>query len=240
MYEEHERLESDHWWFVGRRRIIREVLKRHLPPSANRRILDVGSGTGGMFPMLAELGTVEGAEASPDARQRSTRRHSQFTVHPCELPRGLPEGKWDVLTTFDVIEHLDEPVATLRAMNDRLAPGGRVVVTVPAMPSLWGHHDVLNEHRRRYTQALLVDHLAQAGLQTRFVSHYNSLLLPAVAAARLASNLLGLKGTGDDIQAPPWPINATLKILFGSERRIVARASVPAGVSLIAVASSYG
>ena len=238
MYEEHERLERNHWWFEGRRQIIREVMRRHLPPRSDRRLLDVGSGTGGMFPMLSEFGTVEGAESSPDARQRSLRRFSQFAVHACELPRGLPEGRWDVVTTFDVLEHLDEPVETLRAMRDRMSPDGCVVVTVPAMPQLWSHHDVLNEHRRRYTQSLLIEHLKAAGLETRFASHYNSLLLPAVAASRLVANLFNIKGTGDDIQEPPRLINAALKRLFGSERKIVASSGLPLGVSLIAVAGS--
>lgn len=238
MYEEHERLERNHWWWHGRRQIIREVMRRHLPDRPGRRLLDVGSGTGGMFPMLSEFGAVEGAESSPDARRRSARRFSEFTVHACELPHGLPDGRWDVITTFDVLEHLDGPIDTLRAMRERLAPDGRVVVTVPALPQLWGHHDVLNQHRLRYTQSLLCEHLSAAGLETRFVSHYNFLLLPAVAAARIADKVFDVKGTGDDIQEPPRLINAALKLMFESERKVVARSGLPIGVSLIAVATA--
>ncbi|MEW5742798.1 MAG: class I SAM-dependent methyltransferase [Myxococcota bacterium] len=237
MYEAFERLEETHWWFEGRRRILREVLRRQLLPRSGRSILDVGCGTGGMFPLLSEFGAVEGAEASPDARERAQRRFPKVKVSPCRLPDGLPEGKWDVITAFDVIEHLDDPIDSLRAMRSRLVFDGQVVVTVPAFNFLWSRHDEANHHRRRYGRLELVSHLAAAGLRVTWVSYFNSLLFPAVAGARLWQRLVPPKDSGEsDLTPTKEPFNRLLTELFSSERLALAVTRLPVGVSLVAVA----
>ena len=170
MYDAHDRLEDRHWWFEGRRRVIREVLQRHLLPRAKRRILDVGCGTGGMFPMLGQFGEVDGAEHSPDALARARRKFPKRRIETCSLPDQLPEGMWDVVTAFDVIEHLDDPIASLRSMRSRLPFDGQVVVTVPAFQFLWSKHDEVNHHRRRYSRLDLVSQLSTAGLRVTFCS----------------------------------------------------------------------
>jgi len=60
-------------------------------------------------------------------------------------------GAYDVVLLLDVIEHLDDDVAGLRAARRCLRDEGLLVVAVPAYPSLWSAHDVALGHRRRYT-----------------------------------------------------------------------------------------
>jgi trans-aconitate methyltransferase len=192
-----------------------------------------------MFPMLSGFGAVDGAEASPDALERARRKFPDRRIESCDLPSRLPEGTWDVVTAFDVIEHLDQPIESLRTMRQRLPFDGQVVVTVPAFQFLWSHHDVVNHHRRRYSRMELVSQLSSAGLRVTFCSYYNTLLFPAVAAARIAEKLLpsGLMKQGDsDLEETSAPINRVLTALFGSERLAVGRTQLPFGVSLIAVA----
>lgn len=237
MYEAHERLEDTHWWFEGRRRVLREVLRRHLLPRTPRRLLDVGCGTGGMFPLLQEFGEVTGAEGSPDALARARRRFPAVRIEPCVLPDELPAGTWDVVTAFDVIEHLDEPIAALRTMRARLPWDGQVVVTVPAFQALWSQHDEVNHHRRRYARLELVSQLSSAGLKVTWVSYFNTLLFPAVAAARVVERLRPKRGLpAADLEPTPEPANALLSRLFGSERLALKRGRLPFGVSLVAVA----
>ena len=238
LYDAHDRLEDRHWWFEGRRRVIREVMQRHLLPRANRRILDVGCGTGGMFPLLSEFGEVEGAEASPDALERARRKFPSKRIESCSLPGQLPEGTWDTVTCFDVIEHLDDPIESLRTMRSRIDWDGQIVVTVPAFQFLWSKHDEVNHHKRRYSRLQLVSHLSSAGLRVSFVSYFNTLLFPAVATARVLEKLMPSRFGGDkaDLEETKEPVNGLLTRLFGSERLAVGRASLPFGVSLIAVA----
>lgn len=244
LYDAHDKLEDRHWWFEGRRRVIREVLRRHLLPKAKRRILDVGCGTGGMFPLLMEFGAVDGAEYSPDARERALRKFPGRRVEPCELPATLPDGTWDVVTAFDVIEHLDQPVESLKAMCARLPYDGQVVVTVPAFQFLWSQHDEANHHKRRYGRLELVSHLSEAGLKVTFSSYFNTLLFPAVAGVRALEKLLPSRFAkqhgGADLEETKEPFNGLLTTLFGGERFAVGRTSLPFGVSLIAVAQRNG
>lgn len=240
LYAAHERLEDEHWWFEGRRRVIREVLRRHVLPRKNRRLLDVGCGTGGMFPLLTEFGEVDGAEASPDALERARRKFPSRRIEACSLPHQLPEGTWDVITAFDVIEHVDHPIESLSTMRSRIPFDGQIVVTVPAFQFLWSHHDEVNQHRRRYSRLDLVSALSSAGLRVTFVSYFNTLLFPAVAGARLLERLRPARAQqGADLQEATPQVNRALTRLFGSERFVVGRMTLPFGVSLIAVAQPH-
>lgn len=241
LYDAHDKLEEHHWWFEGRRQVIREVLHKHVLPRASRQILDVGCGAGGMFPLLSEFGEVSGAESSEDALARARKKYPLKRIEPCALPDSLPVGTWDLLTAFDVIEHLDDPIASLSAMRSHLTWDGQVLITVPAFQFLWSHHDDANQHRRRYSRLELVSHLSSAGFKVTYVSYFNTLLFPAVAAARLLERVRPRKAqqTGHDsgdLEETPEPLNRVLKLLFSSERLALKRLSLPFGVSLIAVA----
>lgn len=230
-----DRLERTHWWFEGRRRVLREVLRRQLLPRSGRRILDLECGGGGMFPVLAEFGAVEGAEAREEARARAAARYPDVKVAPCRLPDELPQGRWDLITAFDVLSHVDDPIDALRAMRSRLVFDGQVVVTAPAFPELWGRHDERNHHRRRYRRLELVSHLAAAGLRVTWVSYYNALLFPAVAGARLLERLAPDRAPAEP-STPPAVLNRVLAELFGSERLALGITRLPVGASLVAVA----
>src|SRR6185295_5287151 len=110
LYEDFDRLEDTHWWFSGRRAVVREVLLRKLPRRSGLDVLDVGCGTGGMLVMLRELGSVSGIDTSEAAL-----RHARERLGPAvplsvgALPDGLPAGRtYDLVTAFDVIEHIPD------------------------------------------------------------------------------------------------------------------------------------
>ena len=102
---------------------------------------------------LARLGEVTGIELSPTsvavARARNVGEVVEGSVE--ELP--FEDDSFDFAVCLDVIEHLDDDLQTLRELRRVVRPGGRLLVTVPAYPSLWSSHDVVNHHRRRYTRA---------------------------------------------------------------------------------------
>src|SRR2546422_3243630 len=171
-------VEGKHWWYLGRRRIMasfvgRIALKLRRDNDAPPRILDVGCGTGGNLEMLSEFGAVEGVDVSHDAvefcRARGVAPVRQAAAE--DLP--YDDESFDLVTGFDVIEHLDDDVAGLREMRRVLRPDGRALLFVPAFMFLWGVQDDISHHRRRYTVPDLKRRLSEAGLTSERVTYAN-------------------------------------------------------------------
>lgn len=244
LHDQYAVIERDHWWFVARRAIIGAALRRFLPPNPRRTILDVGCGTGGMLEFLAQFGeTVVGLDMSPDAIAYCKTRElpANVSAYLGSLPDDMPPGneRWDVVTAFDVIEHLDDDRKTVGDAYAALVPGGTFVVTVPALQYLWGAHDDLNYHKRRYDAALLRDCLEGAGFTIEKLSYFNTILFPAVAAVRVGRRIFSggrQQPPKSDFSMPPPALNRLLTGLFSLEAGWVAGGTLPVGVSLIAVA----
>lgn len=241
LYHEFARLEDSHWWFRARRAIIRRVLQRWLGPSLeNRKLLDVGCGTGSILELLGEFGQAEGFDSSPVALGYSRcRLGAGVPLHQGSLPHGLPVGgRFDVVTAFDVIEHLDDPVEALRAIGEVLLPGGYLFLTVPAFTFLWGPHDDINHHRRRYTKSLLLSQLDLAGYSLRYCSYFNSILFAPIAGVRLLGRLWRGKCGSHNPDIEEWTpnVNVLLYHIFSWEQFLIPHVRLPFGVSLVAVA----
>jgi SAM-dependent methyltransferase len=244
MYREFAELhEARHWWFVGRRRILASFLRDHLGGRRDLRILDVGCGTGGMLPLLARHGNVTGIDPAPAAISYARQRYDGTAeLLQVDFPRQLPPGGgFDLVTLFDVLEHLDDDAAALAAVSALLRPGGMTLVTVPALRSLWSPHDVINQHRRRYSRGELKERLEESGFRLQRLTYYNSLLFPAVYGARLLRRRLAKKGDrrSDFRIASDW-LNNRLAALFGAERHLLKHCNLPLGVSLLALARKPG
>jgi SAM-dependent methyltransferase len=235
IYRQMRELEDQHWWFVGRRKIVGQILTSlDLPVQA--RILDAGCGTGGNLQLLSTFGNVTGVELDDGAAALARERHVA-TVLKGSLPDGMPFSgeRFDLIVLLDVLEHIADDHASLRTLSDLLAPGGYLVLTVPAFPSLWSRHDEDHHHRRRYRAAGLRDLIRDSGLQLSYLSYFNSLLFPLIAAMRLAHKIFPAQEVGHDVSLPGPVVNGMLQSLFSSERRWIGKLKMPFGVSLLAV-----
>lgn len=232
IYQRMAEVEARHWWFVGRRRIVDHLIAA-LGLPADATILDAGCGTGGNLAMLARHGRVLAFELDGEARAIAAQR-SGLAVEPGQLPHRLPAAAQglDLVTLLDVLEHLDDDRAALQGLFERLAPGGRVVVTVPALPALWSRHDEAHHHRRRYRKGELVALARAAGFEIDLVSYYNFWLLPALAGVRLVDTFVK-RGVDDGLSVPPAPLNRALTAIFASERHLIGRLPLPLGASLL-------
>ncbi len=236
IYERTAAAEDAHWWFRGRRRIVESTIRRLKLPS-DATILEAGCGSGGNLAMLARHGTVYGFEYD-QAQVDIARARAVGQVARGSLPDEIPFGgvQFDLIVLLDVLEHLENDRECLRALLARLKPGGRVLVTVPALQWLWGPHDVVHHHHRRYSETRLRSVLVSVGLTPSICSYFNALLFPAVAARRLLERK-GSAHTESDLAVPPAPVNKLLETVFASERFALPKVSLPIGSSLIAVAS---
>jgi SAM-dependent methyltransferase len=236
-------VEDVHWWFVGRRRILLEVLDRYLAPNGShaRRILDVGCGTGTMLTYLAAFGNAEGVDIDEEAIGFCRDRGLQNVRlgEAANLP--FDDGSFDLVTALDVVEHLDDDVAAFREMKRVLRPGGQILVTVPAHRFLWGDQDEVNMHKRRYNARELRARLVESGFDVVRISYMNAVLFAPIAAVRLARRLEHRLRPRIQVQSDfrypaPRPVNFLLAAVFGAEGPILRRVNIPFGVSILALA----
>lgn len=234
-YQSLREQQDRHWWFVGRRRIVGSLIERFVALPGQARILEAGCGYGGNLPMLRAIGETAAFEFDDAARAHSAAHSGVAVAYGC-LPDdiGFTGERFDLIAMLDVLEHIDDDLGSLRTLRDRLADGGSLLLTVPAVPWLWSDHDVLHHHKRRYTRAQLKRRLREAGLEPVRMGYFNSLLFPLALVQRLLSKLTGRKGDGHD--APPERLNGVLTTIFSLERTLLGRVRFPIGLSLFAVA----
>jgi SAM-dependent methyltransferase len=230
-------LDAVHWWFVARREILASLIERRVPLDLDAPILEIGCGTGHNLEMLSRFGHVDAVELDDEARALASRRLGR-QVGNAPLPElpGIEDGHYQLIALLDVLEHIEDDIAALASIRRKLAPGGHILLTVPANPWMWSAHDVAHHHHRRYSAAALRSSVARAGLRIDLLSHFNSLLFPLAAAARLGGKLAGKEDSDDHL--PARPVNAVLTRVFGLERHLVGRIPLPFGVSLVALLSA--
>lgn len=235
IYDRMARIDGEHWWFAARRRIVAAAIRAHAPVPPGGRILEVGAGTGSNLAMLRGFGRLDAIEPDAAARALASARGG-IPVAGGLLPHGvaLPDGAYALIVLLDVLEHIDDDTGSLRVLAAKLAPGGRLLLTVPAAPWMWSAHDVAHHHKRRYTARTLRAALAAGGFRVRHMSHFNTLLFPLIAGVRLLGKLTGRSGGDDALPSPR--VNGTLAALFAAERHWVTRGKAPFGVSLLAIA----
>lgn len=223
-------LEDRHWWFRGRRAVIKAMLRRAGVTSV-ARALDVGCGAGRNLLEYAHLGEVLGVDPSSDAvafcRRRGLEGVSQSSIE------GLPfeDESFDLLCATDVLEHVDDDRVALEELRRVGLPGGHLLVTVPAYMWLWSDSDVALHHRRRYTRPELVQAAQDAGWQVVLTTYFNSLLLAPIAVARrLRRDRAAARA---ELAATPPSLDGLLSLPMRLEALLIDRGLfLPAGVSI--------
>jgi SAM-dependent methyltransferase len=223
--------EDRHWWFVGRRAVIAALIDR-IALTGHPLILEAGCGSGGNLGLLEGRGFVCAFEPFDDAAGNARARHPGTQVRRGELPNVVPfeDGTFDLVAALDVLEHVQDDVNSLAALVRLAKPGAAIIVTVPAHQVLWGSHDRRLHHVRRYGRRQMREIAAAAGAEIEFETAFNTMLAPVAIVYRLVEKLTGV-ALGNQERLPARPMNYFLGALFGIERHLVARFSLPFGLS---------
>jgi SAM-dependent methyltransferase len=187
----YRQVEDRSFWFRHRNACIRAAVAAR-PPGPNATILDVGGGNGYVASGLRAAG-YEVAVLEPGRAGAENARHRGIDTVICaslDAARFEP-GSVPAVGLFDVVEHVDDDLAFLRAIATALRPAGRLYVTVPAYPALWSAEDVSAGHFRRYTRRTIRDVTVEAGFEVEFVSHFFRWLPLPIALARTLPYLAG-------------------------------------------------
>lgn len=235
-YLEMAKTETAHWWFVGRRAILSKMIENMGMPK-NSKILEVGCGTGGNLHMLAKFGQVSALEMDMTALTiASNKTNHLYDLRIGCCPHEIPfeYQSFDLICIFDVLEHIENDIETLIALKKMLTKNGQILITVPAYQWLYGIHDELLHHKRRYTAIELRKKITLARLIPVKISYFNTILFPIVTLVRLKDKLFGSAFvTGTPV--PPASINKFFTVLFSLERFFLGHFNFIFGVSLICV-----
>jgi len=244
MEHEHQQryyeLGKTYWWLAGKYRIIQDVVKRTFRPTRPRpRVLDLGCGPGNLLDFLVPHGDTYGSDFSADALRFCTARGYRrlFRADFHQLP--LMSDSFDLVTSIDVLEHLQDDRRAVSELHRILRPAGLLVVSVPAFQLLWGDHDTLYGHYRRYRTGEVRERLEAAGLRVLKLTYFEPLFFLPLWLYRSLKKLV-LKEGGieqrDDFVRLPRIVNAVLTWLIAAERFPIRYLSFPFGVTLLAVA----
>lgn len=227
---------EEHWWLVSRRKIIETVIKKHVKEiNPEYKILDIGCGTGGNFNLLSKYSqNIIGLENDPYAANLSKEKYN-FNIIQGNLPDNIPfpDENFDLITLFDVLEHVDDDETSLKNILAKIKPGGHFLLTVPAYQFLWSDLDVINDHKRRYTLKELSNKVKQSGLNIKYKSYFNTWLFPLISLVYFLKNHFGIFKDTYQINFPSKPVNFILKSIMSSERFIIKNGVLPFGVSII-------
>lgn len=231
-------LEDTYWWYVGRRYIIQKLLSKyvHSPES----IVDIGCGTGSNLHMLSKFSDkVRGLDISEQAIAYCHDRGFQNVelIRPAEA---LPiNGDADLVTMFDVLEHVADDRVMLSQIYTGLRPGGHLVLTVPAYQFLWSEHDEVLHHKRRYTRRQLVAKLKEQGFTIVKSSYAIVFSCPAIILYRAVKGLLNrFMVTSHHTSHVKLPnvINSFFISLLRIEGTLLQWIDFPFGTSIVVVA----
>lgn len=230
-------VEATHWWFVVRRHLVAETIRRVGVP-LEARVLDIGTSTGTNLRLLRDCGYANrvGLDASDEAirwcAEKSLGHVKKGDV--CGLP--FADGEFGLVLATDIIEHVDDDLQALAEIRRVLGPDGTAIITVPAFQSLWGLQDDVAQHKRRYRRNDLLDRLRRTGLRCHESYYFNYLLFPAVWAARQAIRAFNLQLSSENELNTPL-LNSLLTRIFRFDVVTARFIHPPFGVSIMAVVS---
>jgi SAM-dependent methyltransferase len=232
---------DEHWWYRGRRRIVRAELDG-LEPRPGARLLDAGCGSGQLLELLSEFGTPSGADPDPDCVMCAAERgYDAVRAGLPELP--FADRTFAACTCLDVLEHLPDDRGALEELARVTEDDGLLLVTVPAYEALWSEHDEANEHLRRYRARDLRRLAGGSGWAIERITYFNTLLLPPAAVIRLAHRFRRhpRNGATSELELTPPALNRALEVPLRLEAALLrAGGRLPAGLSLLAVLRRQG
>jgi SAM-dependent methyltransferase len=227
------RVEREHWFYRGKRDLVRYWIGRVAPLQPDDLLVDIGAGTGQLISEVASTCRAVGIEAHPQGLAIAATRTVRLVQASIEAVP-IASGTAAVITALDVIEHVEDDAAALAELHRIARPGGLVILHVPAFPLLWSDWDVSLGHKRRYTRPALLDLVRRSPLQVRHCAYVNTAAFLPILAVRALRARFGIGGSQRlEDAVPAAALNRLLHWAYVAPARY--RWSPPFGVSILCI-----
>jgi SAM-dependent methyltransferase len=223
-------LEETHWWFQGKKRVVETLLKSADIPEGD--FLDIGCGTGMFLKVFCSRGNAFGLDASHQALSYCRFKGCEKVVQGSGDYLPFADGKFSFVSLLDVVEHADDDGNVLKEAHRVCMPGGIVLITVPAYRFLWGSHDEVHNHKRRYTRNKLKQLGLSVGFNIERITYTNFFIFFPVLASRVISRFISKAVESDMKVAPKW-VNRVMKRVYALESLYLTKGNFPWGVSVL-------
>ena len=184
----YEYCSTEHFWFAWRFAAFQTLLAHiGVDPARTLEVLDIGGGSGVLRQQIerATSWTVDVADINETALRGCPPGRGRQLYYDVEDRREELVSAYDMVTLFDVLEHVEDGRALLCACRDHLRRGGLFCINVPALKWLYGHYDRVAGHLVRYTRSSLNAELTPLGLRVMGLRYWGFSLVPLVGLRQL-------------------------------------------------------
>ena len=225
------------WWTVGRRALVTSLWSRYGKDKEPAAIVDIGCGAGTMVEELARFGVAYGLDVSNTALGYCHGRGLDSVTLGDASALPYQDERFDLVTSIDVLEHVDDDVSALRETYRVCRKGGMLIATVPAFNFLWSRRDDQLHHKRRYYLEQFRSRVSSAGFKVIRATYINfPLLVPLYLLVKVGHLLRRNPSLGMDYVLVPPVVNGVLGWVVRVEARWLSRFDLPVGTSICCVA----
>lgn len=188
------------FWVTSRIRLFRYLIERAMATTGKTRLLEIGCGTGDFIRKICDLKNLEitGSEVYLKGLVYAKRNLPGVEFVQFDATKGKIGDHFDIISAFDVIEHIDDDTTALANMGEMLTPGGTLIISVPQHRFLWSTLDDIVKHKRRYSRAELVGKIRGAGFDVTYATSHVVTLFPLMLISRLLDRGCNAEAPSDE------------------------------------------
>jgi SAM-dependent methyltransferase len=229
-----------YWRYVARHELFLGLWRKFRARKDRHRVLDVGCGTGALLSYFCQRENIEpiGVDLFLDTLHHCRTRGINRVAAADATRLPFPDGAFDFVITQDVMEHVPDEAKMADELHRVCAPGGLVLVLVPAHKWLWSTRDIRLHHCRRYQLSRLKKVVAKTGLEPVHATYTDSFLIPPMwACLKLAKKTPeGVPDLTADAPGNAGIVNAVFRAVARTEAGFARRMGIPTGVAATVLA----
>ena len=227
------RRDAESWWYITRRKLLREAAAQAVYGKREARVLDLGCTAQLQF---EDVATFRVCNLQSSLKTLAFRQIEGDTNLVCSRIEelSLASNSFDAIVAGDVLQSIPDDVAALREMRRVLKDGGLLCLTVPAYSFLWGEDDEVRGHQRRYTISELRRKLNTCGFRIQRASYFVATSFLPLVAGRAAKQMF--RKSIAQHRRDPHPsrlTNSAMSAVLDAERHLMHFVNLPFGTRLV-------